>query len=73
VEKRIVYQEVIMDTNEGTIDRVVRVILGLVLVWGGWTMASILGWIVLIIGVLLIITGLIGYSQIYKWMKWKTN
>ncbi|HRH89701.1 MAG TPA: DUF2892 domain-containing protein [Rubrivivax sp.] len=51
-----------MKTNEGTIDRVLRVLVGLVLI--GLTLAGTIGawgWI----GVLPIVTGLIGWCPAY--------
>jgi hypothetical protein len=52
-----------MSTNEGLLDRVIRVIIGLVLIalavtgrWSPW------GWI----GVLPLITGLVGFCGLYQ-------
>lgn len=57
-----------MVRNEGTVDRVVRVVLGVVLVaaWAfGWltgTLAVVLG----VVGIVLIGTGALGFCGIYK-------
>ena len=57
-----------MVRNEGTADRIVRVVLGIVLVaaWAfGWlagTLAVVLG----VLGVVLIGTGAIGFCPIYR-------
>jgi hypothetical protein len=57
-----------MVRNEGTVDRIVRVVLGVVLVaaWAfGWltgTLAVVLG----VVGIALIGTGALGFCGIYK-------
>ena len=57
-----------MVRNEGTVDRVVRVVLGLVLVaaWAfGWltgTLAVVLG----VVGIVLIGTGAVGFCPLYR-------
>ena len=57
-----------MTVNEGRFDRVLRVVLGalLVLAWGlGWwtgTWAVVLG----IVGIVLILTGLTGFCPLYR-------
>ncbi len=57
-----------MVRNEGTVDRIVRVVLGVVLVaaWAfGWlagTLAVVLG----VLGIVLVVTGAIGFCGVYK-------
>ena len=57
-----------MTVNESSFDRVLRVVVGalLVLAWGlGWwtgTWAVVLG----IVGIVLILTGLIGFCPLYR-------
>ncbi len=57
-----------MVRNEGTVDRIVRVVLGVVLVaaWAfGWltgTLAVVLG----VLGIVLIGTGAVGFCAIYR-------
>lgn len=58
-----------MTTNEGVLDRVIRVILGIVLIalavtgrWAPW------GWI----GVVPLATGLVGYCALYQILGIKT-
>ena len=57
-----------MVRNEGTVDRVVRVVVGLVLVaaWAfGWltgTLAVVLG----VVGIVLIGTGAVGFCPLYR-------
>ena len=56
--------------NEGTVDRVVRAVLGLILLWaglgplGGLKAAG--GIIVMLIGLILVFTALTGFCLIYR-------
>ncbi len=45
---------------EGTWGRVLRVILGLILVYFGWTTGGTTGWIILIIGLVPLLMGIWG-------------
>jgi len=58
-----------MSTNEGTVDRAIRIILGLVLIalavtgrWAPW------GWI----GVIPLVTGIVGFCGLYQLLGIKT-
>jgi hypothetical protein len=57
-----------MKPNEGATDRIVRLILGVVLIIIGWPVLgnSALGIILDIIGLILLITGITGFCVIYK-------
>ncbi|MCJ7578240.1 MAG: DUF2892 domain-containing protein [candidate division Zixibacteria bacterium] len=57
-----------MKPNEGTTDRLIRLILGVVLIIIGWPVlgSNTLGIILDIIGVLLLITGITGFCGLYK-------
>ena len=57
-----------MKPNEGSTDRIVRVILGIVLIIVGWLVLgnSALGVILDIIGVILLITAITGFCLIYR-------
>ena len=58
-----------MEKNEGTTDRVVRVILGIILLYVGaiyMGLSGILSYIVVIVGLLLLVTGLIGVCCLYS-------
>jgi hypothetical protein len=62
-----------MTTNEGTVDRVLRVIVGLALIavalgLFGPAYTSVWGWI----GVIPLVTGLIGWCAIYSLLGIKT-
>lgn len=53
--------------NESTTDRIIRVILGVVLlVVAIWAMTGFWAWVVGIVGAVLLITGLTGFCAIYK-------
>jgi uncharacterized membrane protein HdeD (DUF308 family) len=66
-----------MEKNEGMIDRVVRVILGVVLILGGvyvsLSMANWLGWIAVLVGLVLLVTGAVGVCPLYKVLGISTN
>ena len=63
-----------MKTNEGTIDRVLRVILGIVLlVIGFGVMDGTGGVIVGLVGLIPLITGLVGFCPIYRVLGICTN
>jgi len=57
-----------MKPNEGTTDRIIRLILGVVLIIIGWLGLgnNTLGIILDIIGVILLITGITGFCAIYR-------
>jgi uncharacterized membrane protein HdeD (DUF308 family) len=57
-----------MKPNEGTTDRLIRLILGVVLIIIGWPVLgnNTLGIILDIIGVILLITGITGFCGLYK-------
>ena len=57
-----------MKANQGTTDRIIRLILGIVLIIIGWAVLgnNTPGIIMDIIGVVLIITGITGICGIYK-------
>ncbi len=64
-----------MKTNESTLDRVIRVLVGLVLLVLFFTqvVAGGLGYVVLVLGVILLLTGLVGYCPLYSLLKIQTN
>ncbi|MHB9144860.1 MAG: YgaP family membrane protein [Symbiobacteriia bacterium] len=55
-----------MKTNVGTVDRWIRGILGVVLLWLAFTSWGSLSWVFGIIGAILLITGGIGFCGLYK-------
>ncbi len=56
-----------METNEGTVDRVIRVILGSVLIIGPmqFGLSGVLAIIMMLIGLIMLITGIIGHCGLY--------
>lgn len=56
-----------MKRNEGTLDRIIRIILGVILlaagIWGCVTGA--LMWVLIIVGAIALVTGLIGWCGLY--------
>jgi hypothetical protein len=62
-------------TNESTLDRVIRVIAGVVLLWLGWSGIVSGGWgtFLKIFGFIPLLTGLVGYCAIYGLLKMRTN
>jgi hypothetical protein len=57
-----------MKPNEGATDRIVRLIVGVVLIIIGWSVLrnGTLGIILDVIGVILVITGITGFCVLYK-------
>jgi len=64
-----------MKTNESKTDRIIRVILGVVLLVLGWAgiVGGTLGLILKIFGFIPLITGIVGFCPIYALLKTKTN
>jgi hypothetical protein len=52
--------------NEAGWDRALRVVLGAVLVYFGWTGAGWLATLLMIVGIVLVATGLIGWCALYQ-------
>jgi len=57
-----------MKKNEGTADRVIRVILGFILIYIGaiqMDLSGVLAYIVVLVGLILLITGTTGFCGLY--------
>ena len=57
-----------METNEGTVDRVVRLIFGLVLIYVGFAQivtAGILTYVIAVVGLIMLVTGATEHCQLY--------
>lgn len=55
-----------MRTNEGTVDRVLRIVVGTVLVIiGAMAVSPVLTWVLVIVGIILVVTGAIGWCGLY--------
>ncbi len=65
-----------MPQNEGKWDRIIRVILGLVLLYVGYAMTSTSApwnYVAYVVGAILLITGAIGYCALYSVFKINTK
>ncbi len=63
-----------MQANEGKWDRIIRVILGLVLFYVGYaTLASPWNYVAYVLGLISLVTGLIGFCLIYSIFKINTK
>ncbi|AEE14442.1 hypothetical protein Thena_0809 [Thermodesulfobium narugense DSM 14796] len=63
-----------MKQNEGTVDRIIRFILGLVLIYLGFSMQfNTVGIILTIIGIVLLFTAVTGYCALYSILKISTK
>jgi len=61
--------------NESAWDRIVRVVLGLVLLylWVGGVLSGAIAIIVGIVGIILLITGLVGFCPLYRVLGFSTK
>lgn len=62
-------------TNESMADRIIRVVVGLVLLYLGWTgvVGGTLGEVFKYLGFVPVLTGAIGFCPLYSIFKFKTN
>ncbi len=64
-----------MKINESKFDRIIRIVLGVILLvlgWGGFVTGT-LGLIFKILGFIPLITGIVGFCPLYALFKMKTN
>jgi len=65
-----------MEVNESSLDRIVRVVLEIVLIGAGLYLALqsgiVWGWLVAIVGLIPLVTGLVGFCPIYSLLKIRT-
>lgn len=56
-----------LKSNAGTVDRLVRVVLGALLM-AGWmyNQGTTLGWVMLVVGIIALATGLLGSCPLYS-------
>lgn len=54
--------------NESTVDRVIRFILGVVLVYAWYTalVTGVLATVALVLGIILVLTGVVGWCPLYS-------
>jgi len=64
-----------MKTNEATWDRIVRVLLGLAMLYLGFggAVGGTLGIVIGVIGFIPLLTGLVGWCPLYSLFKFSTN
>jgi uncharacterized membrane protein len=64
-----------MKINEGRTDRIIRIVLGIVLLVLGIAVIATgwLEWIVVALGAILLITGIVGFCPLYALLKLNTN
>ncbi len=64
-----------MKTNESMIDRVIRIVAGVVLLALGWTgtVTGVLGEIFKYLGIIPLLTGIIGWCPLYTLLRIRTN
>jgi hypothetical protein len=64
-----------MKTNESAVDRVIRVVLGIVLLALYFTgvVSGGLGIALLIVGAISLLTGIVGFCPLYSLLKFNTN
>jgi hypothetical protein len=64
-----------MKRNVGQTDRIIRVIVGIALLALGFfgNISGWLGWVLMILGAILLVTGIIGFCPIYALLKTSTN
>lgn len=61
-------------TNEAVWDRVVRILIGIVLLYAGWSFWSgTLGIVALVIGAVAFVTGLAGWCPVYALFQCSTK
>ncbi len=62
-----------MKANVGGMDRIVRAILGIVLLaLGIWALQNVLQWVAIIVGAILLITALVSFCPIWSLLKINT-
>ena len=65
-----------METNEGIVDRVVRIVFGLVLIYVGFAqivITGILTYVIGIVGLIMLVTGATGHCQLYTFAGMNTG
>jgi hypothetical protein len=64
-----------MNRNESGLDRIIRVVVGVVFIglFAAGVVVGWLGWLLLVIGAILLGTGIIGFCPLYAALKLNTN
>jgi fatty acid desaturase len=63
-----------MKMNEGSVDRIIRVIVGIALIALGMLglASGVWMWVAYVLGAILLVTGIIGFCPLYKLFKFST-
>lgn len=62
-----------MKMNEGPVDRIIRVIIGIALIALGLLgAAGVWMWVAYVLGAILLVTGIVGFCPLYKLFKLST-
>jgi hypothetical protein len=62
-----------MQHNVGTVDKVIRVIVGLLAIAGGILLQGVWLYVLVIFGVAMFVTAFIGFCGLYTLMGWNTQ
>jgi Protein of unknown function (DUF2892) len=64
-----------MKTNESSLDRIIRVVLGIVLLalYFTRTVTGVMGIVFVVLGAVALLTGVVGFCGIYALLKTRTN
>jgi hypothetical protein len=63
-----------MTRNEGTSDRVIRIVIGVVLGYAAWILwPTLVSLVLLVIGLVAFVTGAVGWCGLYKLFDISTN
>ena len=64
-----------MKSNESSLDRIIRAIVGIVLIGLYFTgvVSGVLGIIFIVVGAIALLTGIVGFCPLYALLKLKTN
>ncbi|GAB4285276.1 MAG: DUF2892 domain-containing protein [Roseovarius sp.] len=61
------------ETNTGMIDRIIRIVVGVALIAGFWVWPDVSWRWAFLIGVIPLLSGLVGWCPVYKLMGWSTH
>ena len=62
-----------MKTNESALDRIIRVIIGIVLLAAGLMLTGPFKWVVLVLAVIALVTAATGFCLLYRLFGFSTN
>jgi hypothetical protein len=68
-------EENVMKTNESGLDRIIRVVIGVILIalYVAQVVTGVLGIIFIVLGAILLITGAVGFCPLYALLKISTK